>query len=63
MWLFGVADVGGEEIEETPCTMLQAGNARSKTMLKSWRHQRDIVMTEYREPEANAMGLAGFLSR
>jgi hypothetical protein len=29
-------------------------------MLKSWRHQRDIVMTEYREPEANAMGLGDF---
>jgi len=48
MRLFGVADAGGAKIEETPSTMLQPGKVKSRTTLKSWRHQRNIVMTEYR---------------
>ena len=47
---------------ENSCTMLQPGKTRSRTTVKSRRHQYDIVLTEYREPSAIAMGGAGIIS-
>ena len=47
--------------EKNSCTMLQPGKMRSRTRLKSRRHQYDIVLTEYREPCAIAMGEARFI--
>ena len=40
--------------------MLQPGKMRSRTALKSWWGQLDIVVIEYRELRAIAMGEAGF---
>ena len=48
LWLTGAG--GGPMKEKNSWTMLQPGKTRSRTTVKSLRHQYGIVLTEYREP-------------
>jgi hypothetical protein len=46
-WFMRLEESGGDLLKEKKsCTLLQAGKTRSRSKLKSRRHQCDIVVTE-----------------